>query len=139
MIQWWGVSAHVDQLKGRKNEVILSNYDLTYLDKGFGEDDGFFGGFYYQHWRLMYNFQPRIDTVNVIGGEVCMWNEVGNEHTHQQKVVLRTNVLGERLWNEEIDIKEDLRNIASRLTKHTERLRKRGFKVSPVTVGLCES
>jgi len=55
-------------ITGRKNEVILSNYDLTYLDKGFGEYDGFFADFYYQNWRKMYNFQPRIDTVNVIGG-----------------------------------------------------------------------
>lgn len=40
---------------GRKNEVILSNYDLTYLDIGFGN---FYGDKYstYQSWRKMYAF-----------------------------------------------------------------------------------
>lgn len=67
-----------------------------------------------------------------------MWDEVGNSHTHQQKVILRANVIGERLWNHNISIKTDLPNIAARLASHTKRLRSRGFKVSPVTVGLCE-
>ena len=120
---------------GRKNEVILSNYDLTYLDKGFGEKEGDVGDFIYQNWRMMYAFEPRIDTVNVIGGEVCMWDELGNAYTHEQKVTLRANILGERLWN--VDAKTDLRNIAERLNAQSKRLRERGFKVSPVTVGLC--
>ena len=68
-----------------------------------------------------------------------MWNEVGNQYTHQQKVVLRANILGERLWNEKIDVKEDLPKIASRLSNHAKRLRKRGLKVWPVTVGVCEN
>lgn len=68
-----------------------------------------------------------------------MWDEVGNQYTHQQKVVLRSNILGERLWNHDIDIKTDLANIALRLSKHAARLRLRDLKVSPVTVQLCES
>ena len=35
IIQWWGVSSNVDRMAGRKNPVILANYDLTYLDIGF--------------------------------------------------------------------------------------------------------
>jgi hypothetical protein len=123
---------------GRKNEVILSNYDLTYLDKGFGEYDGFFADFYYQNWRKMYSFEPAIETVNVIGGEVCMWDEVGNQHTHEQKVILRANVLAERLWNHGVERDEKLLNIATRLSAQARRLRSRGLKVSPVTVQLCE-
>lgn len=55
VIQWWGVSTNVAKMEGRKNEVILSNYDLTYLDIGFGN---FYGNNYgvYQSWRKMYNF-----------------------------------------------------------------------------------
>ena len=55
VIQWWGVSSNVKKMVGRKNEVILSNYDLTYLDIGFGN---FYGNKYgtYQGWRKMYNF-----------------------------------------------------------------------------------
>ena len=36
VIQWWGGSKHVNALKGRKNEVILSVNDLLYLDVGVG-------------------------------------------------------------------------------------------------------
>ena len=39
-IQWWGFSDTVDVLKGRKNPIILSNYDQTYLDVGFGDPFG---------------------------------------------------------------------------------------------------
>lgn len=67
-----------------------------------------------------------------------MWNELGNKHTFEQKVIQRSSVIGERLWNDNIHIATDLRNIAARLTAHTQRLRNRGFKVWPVTVGLCE-
>lgn len=45
---------------------------------------------------------------------------------------------GERLWNDGIDLNGNLKNIAMRLNNHGKRLRERGFKVSPVTVGLCE-
>lgn len=67
VIQWWGVSEHVSKLEGRKNEVILSNYDLTYLDLGFG---GWTGSGYGKiiTWRDMYKFNPNIKNVNVIGG-----------------------------------------------------------------------
>jgi hypothetical protein len=35
IIQWWGVSSNVDRMAGRKNPVILANYDLAYLDIGY--------------------------------------------------------------------------------------------------------
>lgn len=137
VIHWWGVSANVNKLAGRKNQVILSNYDLTYLDIGFGN---YYGKTYgtYEHWRKAYTFEPRVTNVNVIGGAACMWNEIGTARTFEQKVIQRSSVIGERLWNVKIDLKTDLRNIAARLTAHSERMRQRGFKVWPVTVGLCE-
>ncbi len=73
VIQWWGVSDNVNKLSGRKNQVILSNYDLTYLDIGFGNAQGDEYSVY-QTWRKMYEFQPRVANVNVIGGQSCMWN-----------------------------------------------------------------
>ena len=136
IIQWWGVSSNVDRMAGRKNPVILANYDLTYLDIGFGNIYGDNYGVF-EHWRKMYNFQPRIKDVNVIGGESCMWNEMGSRHTFEQKVLLRANVIGERLWNDNINIETELNNVATRLTAHAARLRQRGFKVWPVTVGIC--
>lgn len=137
VIQWWGVTNTVNNLVGRSNEVILSNYDLTYLDVGFGDSEG---KDYkkFEHWRLAYSFNPNVPGVNVIGGASCMWNELGNKHTFDQKVLQRASVIGERLWNSRIDLKSELRNIATRLYAHGERYRERGYKVWPVTVGICE-
>lgn len=138
MIHWWGVSTNVNKLVGRKNQVILSNYDVTYLDIGFGN---YYGGIYgtYQHWRKAYSFEPRVKDVNVIGGASCMWNEISNKQTFEQKVVQRASVIGERLWNADVDIKTKLHNVATRLIAHADRLRQRGLKVWPVTVGVCET
>lgn len=68
-----------------------------------------------------------------------MWNEIGNKNTFEQKVMQKSSVIGERLWNADIDIKTKLNNVATRLISHSERLRQRGFKVWPVTVGVCEA
>lgn len=110
---------------------------MTYLDIGFGN---YYGKTYgnYEDWRHAYAFEPRVTNVNVIGGAACMWNEVGTPHTFEQKVLQRSSIIGERLWNVKIDLKTELRNIATRLTAHSERLRERGYKVWPVTVGICE-
>lgn len=55
VIEWWGISTNVDRMVGRKNEVILSNYDITYLDIGF---NNFYGDAYgtYEDWRKMYSY-----------------------------------------------------------------------------------
>lgn len=55
VIHWWGVSANVNKLAGRKSQVVLSNVDLTYLDIGFGNRRG---GSYstYEDWRKVYSF-----------------------------------------------------------------------------------
>ena len=54
-------------MAGRKNPVILSNYDITYLDLGFGGRRGTGYGTFLT-WRDVYKFEPRIKDVNVIGG-----------------------------------------------------------------------
>lgn len=137
VLHWWGTSLHQDQIKGRKNPVVLSNYNEVYLDIGF---NNFYGNNYgvYQNWRDVYGFEPRIANVNVIGGEVCMWNELGTKHTFDQKVFQKASVLGERLWNTNIDLNTYLYNIAARLQSQVERMKTRGFKMWPVTVELCE-
>ena len=67
VIQWWGITSNVKSLENRTNEVVLSNYDITYLDLGFG---GHYGTGYgtYVTWRQVYSFNPKINNVNIIGG-----------------------------------------------------------------------
>ena len=45
--------------------------------------------------------------------------------------------MNERLWNAEVNEGSSILNIVERLTAQTKRMKERGFKVSPVTVGLC--
>ena len=85
----------------------------------------------------MYGIQPTFKDVNIIGGEACMWSELNNVHTHDQKVWIRTSVLSERFWTSYIDLKH-IRNIVRRLAAHAQRMKKRGYKASAVTVELCE-
>ncbi len=73
VIHWWGDQANQNRLSGRKSEVILSNYDLVYLDTGFNNMYGVNYGVY-KNWRVMYSFDPVIPNANVIGGTTCMWN-----------------------------------------------------------------
>lgn len=67
-----------------------------------------------------------------------MWAEISNEDVQDQKVWPRTSVINERLWNANIEIDKQILNIAQRLIAQSRRMKERGFKVSPVTVGLCE-
>lgn len=136
VLQWWGLTANLNRLVNRTNEVILSNYDLTYLDVGFGNRNGKPYQSYIK-WRDVYKFNPKYPGVNVIGGETCMWSELSNSHTHDQKVWTRTSVLGERLWKNSVNLSTNLQDIARRLLAHTRRLQSRGYKTSPVTVQIC--
>jgi hypothetical protein len=45
--------------------------------------------------------------------------------------------MGERLWNTNINLTTNVLNIAERLHSNAERMKLRGYKVAPVTVGLC--
>lgn len=47
--------------------------------------------------------------------------------------------MAERLWYNTVPTTPTITNIATRLHAQSERMRARGFKVSPVTVGLCEA
>ena len=67
-----------------------------------------------------------------------MWSELNNDHTQDQKIWIRTSVLGERLWNSRISLGEKLVNIVERLVAQKDRLKSRGFKPSIVSVELCE-
>lgn len=122
IIQWWGISRNVDRMAGRKNQVILSNYDLTYLDVGFGGRRGTGYGTFIS-WRDIYKFEPRIKDVNVIGGETCMWAETSNAQDLDQKLWMRSSVLNERLWTVSIDGTKSILNIAQRLSAQMKRMK----------------
>ena len=53
VVEWWGLSKNLNRLKNRKKEVILSSYDIGYLDVGFGNRNGANYASYIK-WRNIY-------------------------------------------------------------------------------------
>ena len=88
IIQWWGSSSNVQQLGNRTNKVVLSNYNLTYLDIGFGNRMGGDYGSTIETWKTMYDLTAAIPNIKatILGAEALLWSEVNNDHTHHQKI-----------------------------------------------------
>lgn len=36
IIHWWGVTKDLSYIKDKTNKIVLSNYDLLYMDTGYG-------------------------------------------------------------------------------------------------------
>jgi hypothetical protein len=120
-----------------KNEVILSPYDKTFLDFGYDEFNEKRQNRWI-NWTEMYQLVPNITNVSVIGGEACLRTTVSNKDVLDQQIWMRASVINERLWNKNINIVKEYQNIGERLVAQARRMKARGFKVSPVLVGLCE-
>ena len=61
IIHWWGLTSELEVIKDKPNRIILSNYDVLYLDTGSGNA---FSNHYsdYHTWKDIYNgFEPRVD------------------------------------------------------------------------------
>jgi len=118
VLHWWGDQANQNRLSGRKNQVILSNFDVVYLDAGFTNQYGNNYGVYH-NWRSFYTFNPVIPNSNVIGGTSCMWGTITSKYILEQSTILRASILSERLWNSNISLQNELLNIATRLQAQT--------------------
>lgn len=127
IIQWWGESWNIGQLKSKNNPIILSHYDFAYLDTGFGDE---LGDHYrdYIRWVQIYKFDPHVEGLNILGGEAHIWSEITNVHNIDQKVWPRSAVFTERLWNSKIKFDLDKLNVASRLINFGQRIKARGFR-----------
>ncbi len=95
MVHWWGTTDELEAIKDKKNKIILSNYDLLYLDIGFG---GLVGDKYgdFITWKdiyLKFNLKPQNIEGKIIGAESCLWGELNNDSTHFNKLFIRSSVL----------------------------------------------
>lgn len=139
MIQWWGNSANVNNLGNRTNKVVLSNYNVAYLDVGYGNR---FGGDYLtsiETWKTMYDLNTQIPNIKatIVGAEALLWSELSNDNTHHQKMWPRAGSVIERVWNRNVQT-GNYAAIVNRLAEQGRRLTARGIPAMPVTVELCE-
>ncbi|CAD8143514.1 unnamed protein product [Paramecium pentaurelia] len=140
IIQWWGLSSQLNEVKNRPNSFILSDFHPLYLDIGVGNA---FGDRYdkYQAWKDVYKWNPKIPhnfQGNILGGETLLWGETNNQNTHFQKLFLRSSILSDTLWNPEIKKQEQFWKFTQRLSDMEDRMNKYGFPVSPFTHSYCK-
>ncbi|CAK4648393.1 unnamed protein product [Aphanomyces euteiches] len=105
IIQVWSdvASNDVCRLTEDGYQVVVSNYDIHYLDCGFGDwmkkGDSWCNP--YKTWQLIYDFDVATNASNkslVLGGEVAMWSEMADDHVFEAKVWPRASAIAERLW-----------------------------------------
>ncbi|CAK72253.1 unnamed protein product (macronuclear) [Paramecium tetraurelia] len=140
IIQWWGLSSQLSEVKGRSNQFILSDYHPLYLDTGVGNA---FGDRYdrYQAWKDVYKWRPSIPRNfegTILGGESLLWGETNNQNTHFQKLFLRSSILADTLWNPDQKQDELFPKFTKRLSDMEDRMNKYGFPVSPFTHSYCK-
>ncbi|KAF0709536.1 hypothetical protein As57867_005869, partial [Aphanomyces stellatus] len=108
IVQVWGGSkdGEVQRLTADGYQVVASNWDIHYLDCGFGgwvnKGDGWCSP--YKSWQLIYDYDVAVNVTAankklVLGGETAMWSEIADDHVVEAKVWPRTAALAERLWS----------------------------------------
>ncbi|KAK5642308.1 hypothetical protein RI129_008475 [Pyrocoelia pectoralis] len=108
-------------------KIVVSTKDAWYLDHGF------WGVTEYHGWRIVYqNRLPKHE--NVLGGEVCMWGELVDEHDIDNRIWPRAAAAAERLWSNPDD---GTASAESRFYRHRERLVTRGIKPEALAPRWC--
>jgi len=144
IIQVWttgrGSSSHIPHLLEKGYDVIISNYDVLYLDCGFGNWVGSGNNWCgpYKPWHTIYENDFRgmagNRTSQVLGGEVCSWSEPTDEGTLDSRLWPRASALGERLW---ADPETGFRGAEFRILLHREFLVQYGVQAESIQPEWC--
>ncbi|KAF3906073.1 Beta-hexosaminidase [Orbilia brochopaga] len=157
IVQAWLSTESVQRIVNKGHRVIVGNYQLWYLDCGFGLwvdiPPASVPQFYpfkdycdpQKNWRLIYSYDPlegiAADKAHlVIGGEVHMWSEQVDGQVLDARVWPRASAAAEVLWSGNKDANGQNRtqvSITPRLGEMRERLVARGVHASLVTQGWC--
>ncbi|KAJ8925414.1 hypothetical protein NQ315_009246 [Exocentrus adspersus] len=127
IIQVWTKSGdeQIAELLNDGYRVILSNYDVLYLDCGFGGwlTDGNNWCSPYIGWQKIYDYKPKkiggSKTNQILGGEVSLWSEQFDSASIDSRLWPRAAALAEVLWTEP---STDWKMAEQRFLVHRERL-----------------
>ena len=53
--------------------------------------------------KMYFEFDRKLETCEVLGGEICMWSELNNDNNILQKIWLRASAASERFWSKDIE------------------------------------
>ena len=111
---------------------------MFYLDCGYGNilgKDSWCMPF--STWSNMYyTFEDALPNCSVMGGELCLWSELTNEHNLFTKVWSRGAAFAERMWHQASSLKPKTELVAS-LVRFEERLAMEGVPYAPTTSTFC--
>ncbi|XP_066144169.1 chitooligosaccharidolytic beta-N-acetylglucosaminidase-like [Euwallacea fornicatus] len=143
ILQVWTTSndSTIQTLLSKNYSVILSNYDVLYLDCGFGgwvgSDNNWCSP--YKGWQLIYDNKP-IDIVGdkknqVLGGETALWTEESGINSLDSRLWPRTAAFAETLWTEP---KTGWEEAEERMLIHRDRLVRLGLKADEMKPEWCQ-
>lgn len=146
IVQWWGNTTGLSYgfETYPNNRFILSNFDHFYLDCGMGSYFGNASWCAYNTWGKIYSFEPDHHIhkeewrKNVFGGEVAMWDELGNDYNVGTKIWPRGIAFAERFWSPKNNSGSNYLSMFTRMNTQINRFKKRGISVSPASSGYCE-
>ena len=113
-----------------------------YLDCGYGNQYGkpsWCGGM--KSWREIWNLDPhqyvqQDNEDQVLGGEVCMWSEMNNEHNVSTKLFPRAAAMAFRHWSPRKDYNQG--QAMEMIIRFEYRLKRRGLPTEQTTMRFCE-
>ncbi|XP_037028823.1 chitooligosaccharidolytic beta-N-acetylglucosaminidase [Bradysia coprophila] len=115
------------KLLSKGYKLIMSTKDAWYFDHGF------WGQTRYYTWKMAYKNRIPRDR-NVLGGEACVWSELIDRNSIDERTWPRAAAVAERLWS---DPDTDATIAEQRFYRHRERLVDRGVRAEAVTPRYC--
>ncbi|XP_039444957.1 chitooligosaccharidolytic beta-N-acetylglucosaminidase-like isoform X2 [Culex pipiens pallens] len=142
IIQAWTTADDpiIPKLLQKRFRLIISNYDVLYLDCGF---PGWVQGGLnwcapYSGWQDIYDndffaVDPQL-SANILGSEAALWTEQADRHTLDSRLWPRLSALAERLWTNPV---ERWQSAESRMMIHRERLVENGVGADSLQPTWC--
>lgn len=130
----------IERLLSRGYEVIMSNYDVLYLDCGYESWVGLGNNWCspYSGWHEIYNQDYKqmggAFSSGIIGVEGTMWAEQADDQTLDGRIFPRGIALAERLWS---DPSTDFRAAEPRILLQRERFVENGFRAEALQPQWC--
>lgn len=142
IVQVWTTATdlNIKNLLSKGFELIMSNYDVLYLDCGYESWIGLGNNWCspYSGWHNIYNQDLKVmggeRHSQIIGSEVALWSEQADDQSLDGRIWPRALALAERLWS---DPSTTNREAEPRILLQRERLVENGIRAEMLQPEWC--